>query len=1009
MRARIASIESGDILYKILWFNFETETLRQRSHLRCYYLAWAGHRAFLFLILSSIRIWGASPAGPATSAVSLSADADAAIIAQVEERAREAEKRGDVPGLVLALNDEADACLRAHDFNAGEKLRLQVLHLQEEHAGRDSLPVSDALLNLGWFYGNMARYEAAQQALDRCQDIRQRLLGPDAAPVAEVLNALGALEENRSNLTLAEAFYQQAIAIQEKVLGTQSAVTANTWNNLATLYWIMGDYASAQKLFTQALAVREKALGPNTIGVAKTLNNLALLDSSLGDYDEAEDYFQRALRIRTTRLGPDNPSTLTTLSQLGLLYVRKGNDARAEPLLEQAVAMQEKTSGADNPDVARSQVELAMLYDRRKLYDKAEPLLMRALESRRRILGGEHPEVAASLAALARHDHSQGRLPEALPLYEQALKIDEEALGKNHPDTLAIAGDLAFLKIELRQPDDATRLARDVAEAQQNMLNGVFTFAPERQRMEFERTLEPCDLPAALADADLLAETVLRTKGVVLDSLLEDEALTRAERDPDVREMMEKRRLLLAQLGQTPEDASGTDFSNATAALADRRKLEQEEQQLEASLADKGVGSGQTRRALATDVSEVREALPGDAALVEYVAYNRYTGRLGSEPAYGAVLLTRDAPCQWVPLGSAAEINARVRLDQKYMRKRVREAALAAVLHELHQSLCQPVLAALPAGIHRLIISPDSDLNFVSFATLLDADDRFLADDFELNYVSSGRDLLQKPGWLPKTKRLVVFADPDYNHAPNATAAALARAKAAAREDDLLPPLPGTEREAAFLQLEAKRDGIEAQVYRGGDASEANLAKLDSPYVLHLATHGLYLSEDEAPNLPVGAGDGAKALAAQPMTRSVLALAGAAVTLRDWKRGIFPASENDGVLTAQQAAGLNLDHTWLVVLSACDTGGGEARAGEGVLGLRRGFAEAGAQNLLMTLWTADDAETADLMEAFYREALRSGDAPGALARVQRASLDEVRKKSGLSDAVRKAGPFILSY
>ena len=962
----------------------------------------------LFLIVSGIRMWGAEPS-PAAPAGTLSPEANAALIVQAEARASDAERRGDIPALVQALNDEADGRLRAHDFDAGEKLRLRVLHLEEEHAGRESLPVSDALLSLGWFYANMARYDAAQQALDRCQDIRERLLGLNAAPVAEVLNALGSLEENRSNLNLAEAFYEQAIAIQEKVLGTESPVTANTWNNLATLYWIMGDYASAQKLFTQALAVREKTLGPDSAVVAKTLNNLALLDSSLGDYDEAEDYFQRALQIRTARLGADNASTVTTLSQLGLLYVREGNDARAEPLLVQAVAMQEKIAQPDDPDVARSLEQLAMLYDRRKLYDKAEPLHVQALEIRRRILGEDHPDYAASLAAYARHDHAQGKLTDALPLYEQALKIDGDALGQNHPDTLAIANDLAFLKIELRQPDNATKLAHDVAEAQQNVLNGVFTFAPEHQRMEFERTLSYWDLPAALADADLLAEMVLRTKGVVLDSLLEDEAVTRAERDPDVRDLMEKRRELLAQLGRSQGDAAGADFSNSPLALAGRQKLEQEEQQLEASLADKGVGSGKTRRALETDVSEVEDALPPDAALVEYVAYNRYTGRLGSEPAYGAVVLTRKAPPQWVPLDSAAEINARVNLDQKYMRRRVHEAALAEVLHGLYQSLCQPVLAALPAGIHRLIISPDGDLDFISFATLLDRDNRFLADDFELHYVSSGRDLLQKlPGLMPRTKRLVVFADPDFDHLPGGVGAGTG-VKAVAHDDDLLPPLPGTEREAVFLQEEARRDGLEAQVYRGADATELNLARLDSPYVLHLATHGLYLSGQDVPNLPVNVEDGGKALAAQPMTRSLLALTGAAITLRDWKRGIFPPPENDGLLTAQEVAGLNLEHTWLVVLSACDTGSGEARAGEGVLGLRRGFAEAGTQNLLMTLWTADDAETANLMEAFYREALQSGDAPGALARVQRASLDDLRRKSGLSDAVRKAGPFILSY
>jgi CHAT domain-containing protein/Tfp pilus assembly protein PilF len=964
-----------------------------------------------FLLVTFLSFFQAELRGSPQTSTPLTtfANTNEVTVTQAQTEVQEAEKRGDIPNLVRALNEEADAHLRAHEFDAAERLRLQVVHLQEEHAGKDSLPVSDALLSLGWFYANMARYEAAQSALDRCEEIRQRLLGQNTAPVAEVLNALGSLEENRSNLTLAEAFYQQAIAIQESVLGTQSAVTANTWNNLATLYWITGDYSSAQKLFTNALVVRERALGPNSAVVARTLNNLALLDISLGDYDEAEDYFQRALRIRIARLGSDHPSVGTTLSQLGSLYVREGNDARAGPLLVRAVALQEKTAQPDNPDIARSLVQLAMLYDRRKLYAQAEPLLLRALDIRRRILGEEHPEFAASLAALARHDHAQGKLAEALPPYEQALKIDEDVLGKNHPETLAIAHDLAYLDLEMRRPDEATRLAREVADAQQNMLNGVFTFAPEQQRMDFERTIEPCDLPAALADADLLAEVVLRTKGVVLDSLLEDVAVKRAERDPLVREMLEKRRLLATRLEQLQEDASGTDFSATQSSLAESQRLEQEERQLESDLADKGVGNGKIRRALKTEIAEVQEALPRDAALVEYVVYRRYTGHLTDEPAYGAVIVTHDGPCRWVALGSTAEIDARVNLGQKYMRRRVHEAVLSRILHALYQSLCQPVLAQLPAGIHRLVISPDGDLNFVSFATLLDPGDHFLAEDFELNYVSSGRDLLLKPAVPERNKRMLIFANPDYNHLPNVPMTS--RAKTLIAEDDLLPPLPGTESEAEFLQQEAIRNGLEVQIYRGAAASEANLVMQDSPYVLHLATHGLYLSEEEVPNLPppTGPGEGAEVSATRPMTRSLLAMAGAAVTLSDWKKKIFPPQDNDGLLTARKVADLDLEHTWLVVLSACDTGDGEARAGEGVLGLRRGFAEAGAQNLLLTLWTVDDVETTNLMEAFYHEALKHDDAPAALARVQRDSLVSLRQKEGLFEAVRKAGPFILSY
>ena len=137
-------------------------------------------------------------------------------------------------------------------------------------------------------------------------------------------------------------------------------------------------------------------------------------------------------------------------------------------------------------------------------------------------------------------------------------------------------------------------------------------------------------------------------------------------------------------------------------------------------------------------------------------------------------------------------------------------------------------------------------------------------------------------------------------------------------------------------------------------------------------------------------------------------MAGAQRTLQAWAKGEVPAIENDGVVTAEEVGGLKLDGTWLVVLSACDTGGGEARAGEGVMGLRRGFIQAGAQNLLMTLWPISDETTVQIMLDFYDAALKGGNAPQALADAQRNWLVKLRKERGLLEAVRLAGPFIMS-
>ena len=201
------------------------------------------------------------------------------------------------------------------------------------------------------------------------------------------------------------------------------------------------------------------------------------------------------------------------------------------------------------------------------------------------------------------------------------------------------------------------------------------------------------------------------------------------------------------------------------------------------------------------------------------------------------------------------------------------------------------------------------------------------------------------------------------------------------------------------------------KVFLGPNATEAELRQVSSPRVLHLATHGFFLPEVELgkqTNPLQQPSEIPKTKLENPMHRSGLALAGAQRTLQAWSRGEVPPIENDGIVTAEEVGGLKLNGTWLVVLSACETGSGEARAGEGVMGLRRGFIQAGEQNLLMTLWPISDKTTVQIMLDFYEAADKTHNAPEALAEVQRNWLVKLRKELGLRAAVKLAGPFIMS-
>lgn len=303
----------------------------------------------------------------------------------------------------------------------------------------------------------------------------------------------------------------------------------------------------------------------------------------------------------------------------------------------------------------------------------------------------------------------------------------------------------------------------------------------------------------------------------------------------------------------------------------------------------------------------------------------------------------------------------------------------------------------------------------------------FLCEKYDISYVSSGRDLLEQSDHTSKIKNALLLSNPTYHQKESDgyhTNKDFARIDSLANNDVNLirslsfDPLPGTETEVTELTTILKEYGFDVEQISKSEATEEKLKSEcnESPKIIHLATHGFFvgnrnkLQGDLGQIRFFGFDSESNKTVENPMLRSGLALAGAKSTFEALAQGYRVPIENDGILTASEAATLKLSENWLTTLSACETGVGTSQDGEGVLGLRRAFIQAGSQNLLLTLWPVDDDLTVKFMKSFYRKTLKSSNPPSALAETQREFLVKYRnERDEISGAVRYFAPFTLTF
>ena len=916
----------------------------------------------------------------------------------------------DHPYVANTLNNLAKLYEAKVDYGKAEPLYQHALAIFEKALGSNSLYVAEPLNNLARLYEAKGDYEKAEPLYQRALAIREKALGNDHPDVAQSLNNLAELYNLKGDYEKAELLYQRSLTIREKALGGDHPDVANSLNNLAGLYDEKGDYAKAELLYQRALTIIEKALGSDHLYVAVLLNNLADVYQNRGDYEKAESLMQRALAIREKALGGDHPDVATSLNNLAVLYDKKGDYEKAEPLMQRALAIFEKALGSDHPSVAQSLNNLASLYEAKGDYAKAEPLLQRALAIREKALGGDHPDVAQSLNNLAELYEEKGDYAKAEPLYQRALAIFEKALGSDHPDVATSLNNLAVLYMAKKDYPRAVETIMRAQEIRENNINAILATGSEKQKQLYLNTLanetagtvslHAQYAPANAQAARLALTTILRRKGRALDVMTDQIASLRRHATPDDVK-------LLDALAAAQSQLANLQLSNDTRLTPAERqaRVTELETEIEKLQDDIGHRSAEFRaRTQPVTFDAVRAAIPIDTALIEIFAYYPINATPKSPSEYfgkaryvAYVLKPTDDTPQFVDLGEVEQVDADLKLWRKALLDPER-ADVRQLGRQADERVMRPIRKLL-GDTKRLFISPDGALNLIPFAALVDENNKYLLETYSIDYLTSGRDLLRLQVRSEDRPGAVIFANPTYNLTGQPVAAcqrqntgrgillgpagsevsgekkAISVSPIAFSDVDFTqlcyPPLKGTAEEAARINATLTN----ATVITGERATEAAVKALNAPPILHIATHGFFLP-DQPQTLNKEGVSGANAVSNRenPLLRSGLFMAG--VNQRSSGAG------EDGVLTAAEAAGLNLWGTKLVVLSACETGLGDVVNGAGVYGLRRALVIAGSETQLMSLWEVDDAATRDLISDYYTRLQRGEGRAEAMRQAQ---------------------------
>lgn len=914
--------------------------------------------------------------------------------------------RADHPFLASALGGLGFVLRTMGDFVAADTILRQSIELKEKSLGHNSPKLANSLYILTQVSQQLEHWPEVIDQAQRVLEIRRIQMSDggaareDTARYAQALSRLGDSYRLQGNMVVAGPLLRQAVRFFEDS-GTANAYEAEVVNNLASYYIAIGSYRSAHKLYSQALdiwkEVHDANLWSGTINVAlsldlageyraaeliyveaidslrstpgKDLTILAIAMTNLGNMYEkmnrltlAEKTQREAKDVIGSVLGKSHSDYARICNNLGYLLLKQGHLNEASSLLSEAIDICRMPETKSPSLLAEALGSYAELQGRLVNYAKAEDALKESDSVVIAKLGPDHPSHAQNLIArselsLMQHDPKTARL-----CMDTALNIYQKSSGSHYPQIATCKEMISWAHQLDGDIHEAASAAQEAFQIRYDRFNenspilseyDAFMYCQGMQRAANLYFNYVFDGKTTFEEKSLIAQTMLQAKGIIFSGMALRNQLLRTNPYLSTNSIVERYRAAVQTLSLTYNLFPLNTDSSVFQLYVD--SLTQVVHELETAIARKvaGISSGFESN---VDPAAIAKQLPDDALLLEYLYVPSVAdSRSNSAGKYIVAAIDNAGLKQVVDLGPSSAIDTAVSAYRQHMQRITETNRLPTansleeyrpVVNKLYDFLLRPVEQLLHET-QNLIISPDGDLCYLSFAGLLSPDGDYLIESHPLRYVSAGRDLLRRQNLPKQSTGLFAVGDPDFESA-----------SASNRLNSKLSRLPGTRREVISIgEAWNLVNADTAQLFLGAKATErAFKTHAQRKKFVHIATHGYYTSAHQ---------EGSRVVSSRNMFINPLLGAGLHFAQEDSAYGEL--NSEDGILTALEVLTLDFAGTDAVVLSGCETGLGQVVPSEGILGLRLAFLSSGAGTVISSLWKVPDDATSTIMSALYKE------------------------------------------